>query len=156
NALELSTDITAGGPGQKHGEIRNALPHQLERRDERVGALDLLGLESFPPADAVLLERADDESRLRQCELATRVGASLRIDERKVLDVDADRDPKDLGTIDAGLQHELFHLAVRDLNAVDARSMLAQGCVRLVEFGATRGPGSTVEIGQAEPMRRVE
>ena len=80
------------------------------------GPLIELRLEPFAPADAVLLERADDERVSREPERRARGGAPLGVDEREVLEVDPDRDRVDALGLDAGREHELAHLGVRHLD----------------------------------------
>jgi hypothetical protein len=73
-----------------------------------------------------------------------------------VLDVDPDRDQVHDAWIDAGLQDDVPHLGVRDLDRSEALRRRAKGLGRPVELGVSRRPGPPVQIRRAEPMRRLQ
>ncbi len=132
--LELSLDVAARRPREQDVEIGNRLAEARHDGDEGVRPLHELRLETLVETDAVLQERAGDEGGVREAELAPRGRPRRLVDEGEVVEVDADRDPEDLLAGDAGRQHELLHLRVRDLHAVDARRVARQRLVRAVEL----------------------
>ena len=73
-----------------------------------------------------------------------------------MLEVDADRDLEDALGRNAGADHELVHLVVRHLHAIDARRIALERVVRAVELGIPRRAGAAVEVAEPEAVRRIE
>src|SRR5207247_9481948 len=87
--------IASRRPGEEHVQLGHGLLQELEGRDEHVRALDELRLEALAPADAVLLEGADDEAGRRQPERLARSRLRLGGYKREMLEGDPDRNPED-------------------------------------------------------------
>jgi hypothetical protein len=152
---ETGGDEPACRPGQQDEELRD-VPHQaLADVEEDVRPLDQLRLEPLAPADAVLLEGADDECRVRQPELPSSFRARRLVTPPEPRRVDADRDPEHLRGCDARPEHELLHRTVRHLHPVELLVSAPDGLVARVELGMPRRVRPTVEIRDPEPVARA-
>ena len=152
-SLELSAHVAARGAGEEHDEVVELASGRVERLHEHVRALDRLRLETVLEADAVLLERADDERVLRKPERRSRRPASLVVAEWEAVELDPDRDPVDARRRDAGRDDDLLHLAMRHLHAVEPGRIALECRERPVELGVARRAGAAVEVREPEPMR---
>src|SRR6185437_17056536 len=123
-ALERAANGAARGRGEEKEQLGDA--QLLEDRDEHVRPLDRLRFVPGAEADTVLLKGADNERRLRNAELCARRTASFDVPEREVLEVDSDRYPEHLYRVDTCRSHEVLHLPMRDLHAIDTRRVLAE------------------------------
>ena len=153
--LELAADVATGRPRKKHVQLGDLRRDSFEGSNENVRPLHELRLESFAPADAVLLERADHEGVGRQVERRSRCVAVLRRDERELLDVDSDRDHVDCARLDARLEHDLSHLLVGHLDPREALGRRAESVVCTVELRVAGRPRPSMEIRRGEAMRRL-
>ena len=128
----------------------------LERRDEHVRALDELRLEALVPADAVLLERADDEGVRGQVErrrAAMRRSASTSGKCSRSIPIgmraprSARRPPR--GRARASPRASPGSRAKR--SGADAESL-----VSAVELRVPGRPGPPVQVRRGEPVRRLQ
>ena len=108
------------------------------------------GSRPLAPADAVLLERAHDERGLREAERAPRPRDAVGRAQRERLDVDPDRDAVHLLRRHPGLEHELLHLPVRHLDAVDLLVPPAHRVEARVELGHSWRARPAVEVREAQ------
>src|SRR5262249_28732730 len=76
-ALQLPRDEPARRAGEQDEKLRDGLVRAREGAGEHLRRLYGLRLETVPPPDPVLDERADDEGVYGQAETATRLGPPL-------------------------------------------------------------------------------
>ena len=122
-AARARLHVAARGAGEQHDELRHRAREPLDRVEQHVRPLDQLRLEPVAPADAVLLERADDEARRPGSPSSRR--ASARSAASRAPEARRGRSPIGIrntfsGAI-AGAEHELLHRPDRDLDAVELR-----------------------------------
>src|SRR5438876_6430685 len=125
--LELPAYPAASRTRQEHEKLRQSKP--CAHGDQDVRSLDRLRLEAGAEADAVLLKRADDESSFGKLQFRARHAADVVVDEREALEIHTDWDAEHLRRLHTRREHELLHLTVRHLRAVDAGRMLPQRVV---------------------------
>ena len=77
--LQPGAHVASRGAGEQEHRLGDPLAQLLGDGEQHVRALDQLRLEPVAPADAVLLERADDERGLGKPERAAGVRPTLRV-----------------------------------------------------------------------------
>ncbi len=147
---QLRANVAARRAREKNVQLRYDRSQVCESRDEDVRPLDQLRLVPLAEPDAVLLERADDERGLRERERPPRCATLLGRPRREPSRLDPDRDPVHLPAIDAGLEDDLLHLAVRNLDPGDLRVVAPEILEADVELGRIGRPRASVVIGGGE------
>ena len=120
------------------------------------GPLIDFGSSPSPQADAVLLERADDERVRGQAEALA--GRAAQLGRRRGGKCSRSM-PIGMRCTRAGStpaeDDDLLHLPVRHLDAREPRVIAPQRLERAVELRVARRPRPAVEVREAEPVRRA-
>ena len=148
------SDVAPRRAREEHDQVGNAPREHRERVDEHVRPLDRLRLEAVAEPGAVLDERADDERLAGQPERSARRLPPGGVGEGERSELDPDRDAVNQVRRNPRREHELLELAVRDVNALEARGIPAKRLVGAVELREAGRSGPPVEVREPEPVGR--